>query len=155
MVSEGLGCVEARLRPVHGSQGALELRECTRTDNRRRDCRIVQEPCQTRYGRRLGALVTEGRDQGTVVFPDTPWKFYLDATAECRARRRYLQLRQKDDSADYQQVLAAQKQRDHRDSNRDVAPLKPHADAIIIDTTEMTIDDVIDAIYNYVREDYK
>ncbi|MCP4711214.1 MAG: (d)CMP kinase, partial [Planctomycetes bacterium] len=99
-------------------------------------------------------VVTEGRDQGTVVFCDADFKFYLDADAECRAQRRWLQV--KDTAAgkgqSYQEILTAQIERDNRDKNRSVSPLKVPPDARIIDTTKMTIDQVVQTLYQYVME---
>jgi len=84
-----------------------------------------------------GGIVAEGRDMGTVVFPDAPYKFYLDASAEERARRRCDQLRQKGQVADYQEILDQIVKRDYDDSRRALAPLKPATDAIIVDSSVM------------------
>ncbi|MBN1436773.1 MAG: (d)CMP kinase [Sedimentisphaerales bacterium] len=107
---------------------------------------------QRRIGETAGSLVTEGRDQGSVVFPDAGFKFYLDASAECRARRRWLQLREKDSTVKLEDVLAAQRERDHRDSTRAVGPMKVPDDAIVVDTSEMAIDDVVEYLYGYIAE---
>jgi cytidylate kinase len=84
-----------------------------------------------------GGIVAEGRDMGTVVFPDAPFKFYLDASPAERARRRCDQLRQKGQAADYQEILDQIVKRDYDDSKRTLAPLKPAADAIIVDSSAM------------------
>ena len=90
-----------------------------------------------------GKIVAEGRDMGTVVFPDAPHKFYLDATAEERARRRHLQLLEKGQQSDYQELLQQIIKRDLDDSSRDLAPLKPADDAIIIDSSAMDAEAVV------------
>lgn len=97
-------------------------------------------------------LVADGRDMGTVVFPDAQVKIFLDAGAEIRARRRVLQLEQAGKSADYEKILAEIRERDERDRNRAVAPLKPAADAVIIDSSEMNIEQVFERAMALVRE---
>lgn len=114
-----------------------------------RECLVRQ---QRQIGCRLGSLVTEGRDQGTVVFPHADFKFYLDASPECRAKRRLNQLHQKGMAADYDQILAAQRQRDQRDAARAVGPLKPAPDAIVIDTSKLTLEQVIDTLYRRITQ---
>jgi len=93
-----------------------------------------------------GGIVMEGRDVGTVIFPDADIKFYLDASAEERAKRRVKQLEEKGEKADYDAILALIKERDYRDSHRAVAPLKPAEDAIIIDTSNLNMEQVITAV---------
>lgn len=92
------------------------------------------------------ALVAEGRDMGTAIFPDAKHKFFLDASAEVRALRRVNQLRESGVQADLATITAQIKERDDRDRNRAIAPLKPADDAIIIDTGALTIDGVFTAI---------
>ncbi len=89
------------------------------------------------------SVVAEGRDMGTVVFPQARHKFYLSASPEERARRRTAQLEEKGQTARYEEILAQIKQRDHDDSVRALAPLKPAADAVIIDSSAMTIAEVV------------
>lgn len=101
---------------------------------------------QQQFGKKVGSLVTEGRDQGTVVFPQAAYKIYLDATDECRAQRRYDELQKKGVECDYETILATQKQRDQRDISRTTGPLKPAEDAIIVDTTAMDIDEVVETL---------
>ncbi|MGN0017313.1 MAG: (d)CMP kinase [Candidatus Avelusimicrobium sp.] len=93
-----------------------------------------------------GGVVMEGRDVGTVVFPDAEIKFYLDASAEERANRRVKQLKEAGQPADYDQILALIKERDYRDSHRAASPLKPAADALIIDTSALNMQQVIEAV---------
>lgn len=99
-------------------------------------------------------LVTEGRDQGTVAFSGADIKFYLDATPACRARRRWRQYQEAKTKANlsYEEVLSAQQQRDRRDAGRSISPLKVPQGSIIVDTTEMTIEEVVEKLYRYVKE---
>ena len=87
-------------------------------------------------------LVTEGRDQGTVVFPNAECKFFLTASPEERARRRQQELRAKGEFIPLDDLLRQQEVRDQRDENRTCSPLKPASDAAIIDSTSMTLEDV-------------
>ncbi len=93
-------------------------------------------------------LVADGRDMGTVVFPGAPLKVYLDASAEVRAERRYIQLKNKGLSANVRALLASIQERDERDKRRAVSPLKPAVDAVLIDSTELSIDEVLDAVHS-------
>ena len=88
-------------------------------------------------------LVADGRDMGTVVFPHAKIKGFLSANAEIRALRRYKQLKEKGMSANMRAILQELEQRDFRDRNRKVAPLLPAKDALIIDTSELSIDEVV------------
>ena len=90
--------------------------------------------------RRAPGLVADGRDMGTVVFPDAILKIYLMASAEARAGRRYKQLIEKGNSVTLEGLLFDIRERDARDSARAAAPLKAAADALVLDTTDMTID---------------
>lgn len=96
-------------------------------------------------------LIADGRDMGTVVFPDAPLKIYLDASAEERANRRYNQLINKGVGASLQAILEDIQARDARDMNRSVAPLKPAQDAIILDSTKLSISEVLAAVLEEVR----
>lgn len=97
-------------------------------------------------------LVTEGRDQGTLVFPDAPCKFFLFADAQMRAERRFRELQARGEPTTLLEVLAAQEARDQRDAQRDIAPMKPAADALLLDTTELTTDQVVDRMEWEVRK---
>ena len=88
-------------------------------------------------------LVAEGRDMGTVVFPEAEAKFYLDANPRERARRRVLELRAKRVDASVDEVLARITERDSRDASRDTAPLRVAPDAVVIDTTRLSVDEVV------------
>ena len=101
----------------------------------------------TELQRRLaaaGGLVAEGRDMGTVVFPDAQHKFYLDATPEERARRRCEQLRQRGETPDRQEILEQISKRDYDDTNRMLAPLKPADDAVIVESSQMGPEAVVE-----------
>ncbi|WP_417228106.1 (d)CMP kinase [Amphritea sp.] len=96
-------------------------------------------------------LIADGRDMGTVVFPQAPLKVYLTASAEERANRRYNQLINKGLGASLQTILADIQARDARDMNRAVAPLKPAEDAICLDTTELSIEAVLASVLDQAR----
>ena len=96
-------------------------------------------------------LVADGRDMGTVVFPDATVKVFLTASAEERAKRRFEQLHRKGINASFDRLLADIQARDERDSQRTVAPLKPADDAIILDSTQMTIQEVFTAVMVQMR----
>ncbi|WP_428056786.1 (d)CMP kinase [Candidatus Avelusimicrobium fimicolum] len=98
-----------------------------------------------------GGIVMEGRDVGTVVFPDAEIKFYLDASAEERAKRRVNQLKDAGQKADYNQILKMIQERDYRDSHRAVSPLKPAEDAVVIDTSSLTMQQVIDTVLEKIK----
>ncbi len=93
--------------------------------------------------RRAPGLVADGRDMGTVVFPDAPLKVYLTASLEERARRRYNQLKEQGVSANIHSLLQELADRDERDAKREVAPLRPAEDAVVLDSTELGIDEVL------------
>jgi cytidylate kinase len=98
----------------------------------------------------FGSLVMEGRDIGTVVFPDTPHKFYLDADPEERARRRFKELEKSGAYDDAKQVLNSLQKRDHKDSTRKTAPLQIALGARVIDSTSMDADAVIELVVKQV-----
>lgn len=97
-------------------------------------------------------LVADGRDMGTVVFADADVKIYLTASAEARAERRYNQLIGKENSVSLHDLFLSIRARDERDMNRSVAPLKPAGDAVIIDSTALTIDEVFNRVLSIVTE---
>lgn len=99
-----------------------------------------------------GGIIMEGRDIGTVVFPDADVKIYLDASAEERANRRFKQLQEAGQSPDYDKILASIKERDYRDSHRAASPLKPAEDARIIDTSDLTLEEVIAAVRGEINK---
>jgi cytidylate kinase len=95
--------------------------------------------------------VLEGRDIGTVVFPDADAKFFVTASPEERARRRYSELLAKGDVSTFDQVLLDQRARDKADSEREISPLRPAADALVIDTSGTPIDAVVDRLVREVE----
>lgn len=99
---------------------------------------------QRQFARDHGRVVTEGRDQGTVVFPDAFLKVFITATPEVRARRRHAEFAARGEAISYEEVLGDQIRRDEEDRARAVGPLKAAPDAIILDTSGMTPDEVLD-----------
>ncbi|MGQ9616708.1 MAG: (d)CMP kinase [Spirochaetota bacterium] len=99
------------------------------------------------------SIVAEGRDIGTVVFPDAEFKFFLDATIEERARRRMQDEKNPSKGQDLKSVMEKLKQRDDYDSNRYVSPLRKAPDALYIDSTKMSVDEICDIIVRMVKED--
>ncbi len=130
--TEETGAMASRIASLPGVRTALLKRQ--------RD--FAQEP----------GLVGDGRDLGTVVFPDAHLKIFLDASAEIRAKRRFDQLRSKGKDADYEKILEDIRQRDLRDRTRAVAPLKPADDAICIDTSEINALEVSIQIIELARK---
>jgi CMP/dCMP kinase len=98
-----------------------------------------------------GGVVLEGRDIGTVVFPGAEAKFFLTATVEVRAQRRYEELRGRGNEAELETVRQEVEARDRRDSTRPIAPLRQASDAILVDTSSMSIDQVVERIVEEVR----
>ncbi len=100
----------------------------------------------------MPGLVADGRDMGTVVFPEAELKVYLDASVEERANRRYLQLKGGNYNVNLQDLTTDIIQRDVRDKTRAVAPLRPAIDAVIIDTSHLSIDEVLDKVYGLAKQ---
>ncbi len=98
-----------------------------------------------------GNVVMAGRDIGTVVLPEAELKIYLDASVEERARRRYNEIRARGDQADYNEILAAMQRRDHIDSTRELAPLRPAEDAVILNTDKLNISQVLEILLGLIR----
>lgn len=92
-------------------------------------------------------LVADGRDMGTVVFPSAPIKVFLTASAEERAQRRLMQLQEKGETVNLDELVDTIKERDERDANREIAPLVPAAGALVIDSTDLTIEQVVEMIF--------
>ena len=107
---------------------------------------------QRAFARRDGGAVLDGRDIGTVICPDAEAKLYVTASPECRAERRFQELRAKGADITPAGVLADVKDRDARDSGRATAPLKPAQDAVLIDTSDMTIDAAVAAAIAAIRQ---
>ena len=106
-----------------------------------------------RVFRQAPGLIADGRDMGTVVFKDAPVKIFLDASAESRAERRMKQLQDKQNHVKFAEILQEITARDERDRNRTVAPLKPADDALIIDTTSLSIQDVFNQSIKYINKE--
>ncbi len=93
-------------------------------------------------------VIMDGRDIGTVVLPNADVKVFLTASVECRAKRRFDELKAKGENPDFDQIAKDIEDRDYRDSHREISPLKQADDAILVDSSEMTIDEVVDTIIN-------
>ena len=98
------------------------------------------------------SVIMDGRDIGTNVLKDARFKIYLTASAEERARRRFLELQEKGEPAVFETIAADIAERDHRDMTREVSPLKQADDAVLVDTSDMTIDEVTQRILEIVKE---
>jgi len=110
--------------------------------------RMVELQRESAVGRNL---ICEGRDQGTIVFPNAICKFFLFADPEERARRRQRELASRGETIPFEEVLAAQIERDQRDAARDIAPMVPAADAVRLDTTRLGLDEVVSRMEKEVR----
>ncbi|MGB0513894.1 MAG: (d)CMP kinase, partial [Wenzhouxiangellaceae bacterium] len=102
--------------------------------------------------RRAPGLVADGRDMGTIVFPDAELKIFLEASVEERANRRYKQLKNKGENVILARLFQDMQERDRRDRERSVAPTVPAADAVVVDSTRMTLEQVIGRIESLARE---
>ena len=107
---------------------------------------------QQRGFARSDNIIMDGRDIGTVVLPDAQVKIFLTASAESRAKRRTLQLEEKGIEADYDAILEDIRKRDYQDSHREIAPLKAAPDAVVVDTTELTLEGSIEAVIDTIRK---
>jgi cytidylate kinase len=111
--------------------------------------RLVELQRQIIVGRNM---VCEGRDQGTIVFPDAACKFFLIANPQERARRRQREMANRGENVPWDQVLEAQEVRDARDRQRDIAPMVPAPDAVILDTTQLALEQVVERMEQHVRQ---
>lgn len=100
-------------------------------------------------------VIMDGRDIGTVVLPNASVKIFLTATDEARAKRRFVELQAKGDKSSYEEVLNDMRYRDKNDSSRQIAPLKAAEDSVLIDTTDISLDDSINAVLNIITERLK
>jgi CMP/dCMP kinase len=142
--------VEVFGRDVSGSIRTLEMGQGASIVSAHEPVRAALLDIQRQLGK-AGGVVLEGRDIGSVVFPDAEAKFYLTASAEVRAERRRLELADKGESPPLAQVLSEVLERDRRDSTRPVAPLVRAPDAVLVDSSARTIDEVVDAIVLHVQ----
>lgn len=101
---------------------------------------------------RKHSVIMDGRDIGTIVLPHADVKIFLSASAEVRAKRRYLELRRKGVDQPYDEVLKEMESRDYRDSHRSIAPLKAAADAVLLDTSDLDLPQSIDAVISIIRK---
>ena len=97
-------------------------------------------------------MVVDGRDIGTVVLPNATCKFYLTASPEVRARRRFLEMQQKGTACSYEEILKGVIDRDYQDMHREADPLRQAADARVIDSSNLTLDETVQAMLNVIRE---
>ena len=104
-----------------------------------------------RQFKKLPGLVADGRDMGTVVFPDAPFKVFLTAEIKVRAKRRLKQLQEAGITGNISHTLAEVQKRDERDANRQHSPLRPAKDALVIDTTNLTINEVITKVMALIK----
>lgn len=109
---------------------------------------------QTAFARKTGGAVLDGRDIGTVICPNADVKLFVTASAECRAERRYLELRERGADVTLETVLEDVKARDARDASRDTAPMVAAKDAVLIDTSEMSIEEAVAAAVAEIRSVY-
>jgi cytidylate kinase len=131
----------------------IRTREVTNASGPIADSRVVRERL-VRMQRELARgrdIVCEGRDQGTVVFPDAACKFFLEADPVERARRRQRQMQARGEAGDLEEVLQAQKERDARDARRDLGPMIAAKDAVRLDSTALTLDEVVERMEQRVR----
>jgi cytidylate kinase len=136
--------VEIRTPPMSLGASAVSARPVVRAALLELQRRLASTPDHR-------GAVLEGRDIGTVVFPDADAKFFLTATAECRARRRFEELRAKGQGVTLDEVLADQLQRDKQDSEREVAPLRPADDAVVVDSSGVPLDQVVERLAREVE----
>lgn len=115
------------------------------------DVRAALVDFQRAFARRSGGAVLDGRDIGTVICPDAEAKLFVTASAEVRAERRFKELQERGLAADFESVLADVRARDERDTNRAEAPLRPAEDAIMIDTSDMSISAAVAAAISVIE----
>nr|WP_319249445.1 d(CMP) kinase [uncultured Celeribacter sp.] len=152
------------LTPIEAAR-SLTSEDLERDDLRSGDAgqaasRVAAEPevraalvdFQQAFARRGGGAVLDGRDIGTVICPDAEVKLYVTASDEVRAGRRHAELSDAGDSVSLEQVLEDLRERDERDAARATAPLRPAEDAVIIDTTDMSIDEAVNKVIALVEE---
>ncbi len=144
--TEAAGMAASRVAAIPAVRAALLARQQAMA----RAPGLVADARQQAMARAPG-LVADGRDMGTQVFPLAPLKVFLDASPEVRAERRYKQLKEKGLDANLSTLVEDIRARDARDRNREVAPLRPAEDAILIDSTAMSIDEVLDRVLEEVR----
>ena len=162
-VADIAGCLDVQFKAhgdgvqvvLEGEDVSLSIRTetCGMNASRVASLTLVRKALQERQRAfaELPGLVADGRDMGTVIFPEAPVKVFLTASAQERADRRYKQLKSKGLSASLSDILTDIQKRDERDENRTVAPLKPAEDALVIDCTHMSILDVEQKILTFIH----
>jgi cytidylate kinase len=138
-----VGAIAARLDPAHLDDGSLRGREAGELASRvavHPQVRSALTAFQRDFAAGAAGAVLDGRDIGTVICPQARVKIFVTASAEVRARRRTDELQAKGRDIDYAQILSEVKERDERDAGRSVAPLRPAADAHLLDTSELSIE---------------
>lgn len=145
-----LGRVVVNGRDVSTDIRAPEVSARVSPDCQPARVREVMVEAQREFGRR-NPTVLDGRDIGTVVFPDARFKFYIDCAPEVRARRRLQELEGMGKSASYEDVLANLLERDHLDSTRAIGPLRKADDALVVDTSALTFEEQLERILAVVR----
>lgn len=140
-----------------GRDISREIRSAHVSDNshfvaRSGKVRAVLVELQRRLGKQLQSFVSEGRDQGSVVFPDADFRFYLEASPEVRARRRWEEMSADGETVTFEEVLKSILERDGRDRSRAVAPLVKPEGAIEIDTSELTIEETTAAMLSHLEQ---
>jgi len=146
--------------PVRVILNGTDVGDAIRTEDSGRLASIVAAVPQARAAllqkqhafRQAPGLVADGRDMGSTVFPDAILKIFVTASAEIRAERRYKQLKEKGFDANLRRLLDEIRERDARDAARTASPLKPAADACILDTSSLGIPDVVDRIHGLLQE---
>lgn len=99
-----------------------------------------------------GKVILDGRDVGSIILPNADIKFYLTASVESRAKRRWLELKEKNEEHSLEEICEAVKKRDYNDMNRAESPLVCVPDAIVVDSSEMTLNETVDYMYNYIKK---
>ena len=140
---------------LNGKDVSKEIREEIVTNNVSTVAKLARVRAKMVTFQRMsskGLVLMDGRDIGTVVLPNANLKIFLTASAECRAKRRCLQNKEMNIESDYETILKEIKERDYKDSHREISPLKKADDAILLDTSNMTIDEVVNTIINLINE---
>lgn len=147
---EGKTIVRAAGRDISNAIRSSEMSMGASTVSRQGPVREALLDLQRKLGGE-GGVVLEGRDIGTVVFPDAEVKVFLTASAEIRAQRRTDEMSARGETVSYEDTLRETRARDHQDETRAVAPLRPAGDAVVVDSSEMSIDEVVSRITALVQ----
>ncbi len=143
------------LTPEELQQGDLRTAEIARAASKVAvipEVRAALVDFQRNFARRAGGAVLDGRDIGTVICPDADVKLFVTASPEVRAERRFLELRDKGSDVSPEQVLADVRERDARDAERSTAPMKPADDAVLLDTSDLSIEDALAQAVEHIQK---